>query len=490
MGKTIPHIILFVLPLYLLTISFPLNSQQSNTFFLMHDVPQSNLLNPAIQIECKWYVGLPALASFYSNYSNTAFTWNDLAGSEEWHFENVYGQMHRTDLVLAEAAVHPVSLGYRHRRNYFTLHISDHFAVYTTIPRELAGLALFGNSRYTGETANLGGIRPNALYFREYSAGYSRVINAFTTLGIRGKLLFGKANLYPGRSRVDLTTDESTFDLHLEGDYRLNSSYPLTIEQDANGDITGITDDRPTYRTFLLNRQNRGFAVDMGIIYRHDSRITLSASLLDIGFMKWNSDVNNIRVNGSFDYTGVQPGTDFTSGAYLTELRDSLFDAFEVTVSQDSYFSWLPAQLFFGGTYHVKDNIYLGLTNRNLLFRNKIHASFTFSAGIDIAGRLNTVLSWSYLNNSLKNIGAGLAYHGKGIQFHIVSDNLMGFLQPFDTRSINIRAGANLMLGCPGSKRERNTLSRYPGRLPEGNCGWAETPEFKRKYRKKAARRH
>lgn len=456
----------------------------------MHDVPQSNILNPAVQIECKWFIGIPALASLTTNYSNTAFTWNDLAGPAEWNFKNVFHQMHRTDLVSADAAVHPLSLGYRHRRNYFTLNISDHAAVYTTIPRELAGLALFGNSLYVGKTANPGGIRPNVLYFREYAAGYSRVIDAFTTLGIRGKLLFGKANLYPGRSRVELATDESTFDLHLEGDYRLNSSYPLTIEQDANGDITGITDDRPTWGTFLLNRQNRGFALDMGIIYRYDSKITLSASLLDIGFIKWNSDVNNVRLNGSFDFTGVRPGTDFTSGAYLTELRDSLYNAFEIAVSQDPYYSWLPAQLFLGGTYRLKENILLGLVNRNLIFRNKIHSSLTVSAGIDLANRLNALVSWSWLNNSVKNPGAGLAYHGRGMQFHIVTDNIIGFFRPFDTRSVNLRAGFNLMLGCPRKGRNVRESNEYNEGLSGGYCGWADIPKFRRKYRREAARRN
>ena len=35
-------------------------AQQANTLYLMHAVPQSNLLNPAVQIQCRYYVGIPS----------------------------------------------------------------------------------------------------------------------------------------------------------------------------------------------------------------------------------------------------------------------------------------------------------------------------------------------------------------------------------------------------------------------------------------------
>jgi len=124
-----------------------------------------------------------------------------------------------------------------------------------------------------------------------------------------------------------------------------------------------------------------------------------------------------------------------------------------------------------------------------VIYRSKIHSSFTLSAQAGLIEKFTGVVSWSYLNNSLLNLGLGLAWHGKGIQFHAVTDNLIGFFYPFDTRNLNLRVGFNLMLGCPRNKKERMHEESF-GRLPRGgNCPYPEKTEKKAKKRRKAVRR-
>ena len=181
-------------------------AQQSNTFYLMHDVPQSNLLNPAVQLQCKYFIGIPVLASTHLSYSNTAFTYNDLAGSDSWNTEGIFDQMHRSDLYSAEVIVTPIYLGYRHKSLYITLNIAERAHGYQTIPKDLAETVVYGNGPFVGETARFDGFRPGAYHTREYSLGLSKVLGPYLTAGVRAKLLFGKANLSAGRSQVDLST--------------------------------------------------------------------------------------------------------------------------------------------------------------------------------------------------------------------------------------------------------------------------------------------
>ena len=98
-------------------------------------------------------------------------------------------------------------------------------------------------------------------------------------------------------------------------------------------------------------------------------------------------------------------------------------------------------------------------------------------------------MSWSYLNNSLKNVGLGIAYHGKGIQFHAVSDNLLGFFYPFDTRALNLRFGINLMFGCPRDGKEKDGEDTWGKPSISGECPWVEDRAKSRKKRIKAARK-
>jgi len=468
-----------------------LNGQQSNTFYLMHDVPQSNLLNPAVQPICKLYVGIPGLASEHISCSNTAFTYNDLAGTDRWNIEGITNQMHRVDLYSVEALLNLVSIGYRHKALYFTFNIAENAHIYQTIPRDLVEMVFHGNGPFVRETARFDALRPSGYYLREYSLGVSRIMSERLTTGIRASLLFGKAGLTTTRSKGRFTTGEDNFDLSLEADYIMNSSFPLTIGSDQNGYINDITVDELNPAQLLLNRGNPGFSFDFGAIYEYDENITLSASLLDIGFVRWRTDVNNVHFSGIFDFEGVDGSLEFISRDFVLELRDSIAEIFNSEISERPYFSFQPGQLYMGASYHLNDRIDLEAVNRNVIFRHKLHSSLTLAASADLANRVLAKVSWSYLNNSIKNIGIGLAYHGKGFQFHAVSDNLLGFFYPFNTRTINLRAGMNILIGCP-RKGARKIQSESYGPQRKGDCSWTGNKKVRKaiekQTRKKATR--
>jgi hypothetical protein len=463
--------------------------QQGNTFYMMHKVPQSNLLNPAVQAKCKWYVGIPGLASSQLSYDNSAFTYNDLAGSDTWNLEGAVAQMHRRDLYSAEASLQLISLGYRHRSSYFTFHISERSHAYSVVPGDLVRIAVNGNGPVIGETTMFRSFRPTGYYLREYALGYSRVIDRRLTAGIRGKVLFGKAGFYPGPADLSFHTDENRFYLLLEGDYTLRSSLPVTVTQDQDGNITDVTLEELQYAELLLNRGNPGLGIDLGILYRPNERTTLAASLLDVGLVRWRTDLNSVRTSGTFDYRGVDPGTDVVSFDYLELMIDSLLNSFNEEVTHPRYFSYTPAQLYLGGSYRFREHMLLGLVNRNVLFRSKLHSSVTFMYQAELAERFLATVSWSYLNNSLQNLGAGIAYYGRGFQFHAVSDNLLGFFFPFDTRTVNMRVGINLMLGCPRNKQEANEAESFGRMANPDNCGFGESAKKREKALKRAGRR-
>ncbi len=54
------------------------------------------------------------------------------------------------------------------------------------------------------------------------------------------------------------------------------------------------------------------------------------------------------------------------------------------------------------------------------------------------------------------------------MQFYTVSDNVLGFLRPLDSRTINLRFGVNLMLGCPKRIYGSKTTERFMVPCPPG----------------------
>ena len=429
------------------------------------------------------------LSSLHTNISNTAFTYNDLAGGEYWNLEGVLGQMHHVDLAANEDILHPVSVGYKFKSYYFTFHIADRASMYQTVPKTAATLVIKGNSPYVGETARLNGLRTTGSYLREYALGASKVVDQYWTLGIRAKLLFGKANISTGQSDLQFSTDENNFGLLLNGNYTLNSSLPITYVQDEEGNITDVTLNEVNYTELMLNRRNPGLSVDLGAIYRWDDKVTLSASLLDLGLVRWTTDLNNVNATGNFQYDELYTDGNAVSWDFLNEFVDSIINSFDITVTQEPYITVLPTQLFLGGSYQIRERLSLGVVNRNLFLRSKIHSSLTLTATSEVTEGILATLSWSYLNNSIKNIGAGFAFYGKGLQWHVLSDNILGFFYPFDTRTINLRIGASVMFGCPRDKKSK-LLSESYGKMPKGgNCSWTDRPGKRKRQMRRAAKR-
>lgn len=453
--------------------------------YLMHGIPQSSFLNPAVQIKCRWFLGIPGFSSTHISYSNTAFTYMDLTEGNTWNLEQVESQMHRRDLYASEFSLQLFAIGFRRKSSYYTFSVDDRAFMYQTIPGDMVSTFVYGNYPSAGSYTAFNGLKSYGTYLRQYTLGASRVMSRSLQVGIRLKLLFGKAGISTGPTDIGLYTDENNFDLLADGNYVLNTSLPITVEQDADDNITGITWNEVNYADFLLNRGNPGIALDLGIIYHYDSKLTLSASLLDVGGLLWKTELNNISSEGTFVYEAIESSGDVISRAFLDEFIDTLQSAFDATVSQQPYSSFLPSQLFLGASYQLKEGLSVGLVNRNLILRSKLHSSFTLSATTDLTQRIRGSLSWSYLNNSIKNLGAVIALQGEGFQFHLASDNLIGFLQPFDTRTINFRMGFNVLFGCPRTKQEELEAASYAGNPLTGNCSWSnQQKQRKRKYKK------
>lgn len=463
-----------------------LYSQQNNTFYLMHDLPQSNLLNPAVQIKCKWYVGIPLLASTHLNYSNSSFSFNDIfsvsSGSASLDIDNFMSNIKKTNLFSAELHLDLISVGYRRGDYYINFNIAEKINSVITYPGSILELAWEGNTQFLGETEEFNNLRTHTTYYREYALGVSKVWDAYNVFGLRAKLLFGKANIYSDKSEMSLYTDPNTFNLEVEGDIKINTSLPVTVNQDVDGSISGITMGEIDPLSFLMNGKNKGFALDLGWIHKYSDDLTLSASLLDLGFIRWQTDVTNIHLRGSFDYSGVGLGTGFEDTEYILDIRDSLVNSFTQEVSQDKYYSWLPTQIYLGAMYQYKPKLGIGIVNRNVIYRNKLHSSITLSANTTLWSTFSGGLSWSYLNNTYKNVGLAFAWHGRGLQFHAVSDNVLGFFKPMDTRNLNLRFGFGVMLGCPKNKKEELKMSNDFSPFSNGNCFWVK--DLQKKYKK------
>jgi hypothetical protein len=427
-------------------------SQQNQQLFLMHYLPESNFLNPAVQTECKWFIGLPFISSIHFNYANSALSYRNLfaKGSDgAYHpkIDRVVGHLGKRSFIGAEFHTTLLAIGYRKDYKYFSFSIIEKINAPATIPREPILLAWKGNSQFEGEYARFKGSAAYLTYYREYAFGYSTLNRNGDFVGVKAKLLFGKLNLSTPSSKISLYTDENTFDLTLSGNARANMSAPIIITQ--NGDrINGYEIDKSmSVQQILLNRKNWGLAFDLGIVHDYNDKITLSASILDLGFIRWRSNMRNIKVTGNFKYQGI-PFNSINTNNFFENIEETYRDSVDYEISHNPYFTLLPVKLYAGGNYKLSEKMTANLILSGVLYKSKLLTAATIGLDYNPFRNFHIVGSYSLMYRSFKIVGLGFSM-GKGpLQFYAVTDNVCGFIWPLSAKNINLRFGLNINLGC------------------------------------------
>ena len=474
-----PERIMRRIPLLLiLTGIASLYGQQNHTLYFLHFVPQANILNPAVQAECRLFIGLPVISSIHANVANSGFTMNHLLDSNapgEYSFDaaTIYNKLGKRNYLSSELYVDLLNIGVKIKtRYYLTFAIRERNDLNLFYTKSLFSLAYKGNTQYEGEWVGLKGNGLQFNHFREYSIGVSKVIDEYSTYGIRAKLLFGKLNLKTTRENVSLFTEETTFNLLFQSDFRLDASLPVSFDS-TDGHLRADYDYYTTDPVELIfNRQNTGFAVDAGFIYRYDEKTTFHGSLLDLGLIPYRSNLTNYSVEGEYAYTGPLGDTNITED-YLQEIFDRINDSMDVSVARESYIYVLSPRLYLGVSYQLNKNITANALLVAKIFKQKIQSGLTVSGNWRPNHWLAATASWSYLHRSINNIGAGIVLGRNPVQFYLVSDNILGFIWPQSTKNLNLRFGFNMIFGC------------YEKRSTDGfGCYWLREAE-KRNERKK-----
>jgi hypothetical protein len=471
-------------------------AQQNQTLYFMHRVPQSNLLNPAIQNECKLYLSgmaLPIVGQvmppMHVNYNNNGFAFNKLfyygtgimADSMITPFHNgqdpyrFLDRLRKVNYVSMETDIDWLSAGYRWKNWYFTFNLTEKLDIQTSYPKDLIFLGWEGNGKsLLGKESFLSYLGASVNWYREWALGASTTINKKWSVGARGKLLFGKENLWFKSHQLTWKTDETDYTYTFKADWEMYSSqqfYDITklqmdylndslmFEMDTvldPGNITG-----KDIKKIIMDGRNPGGAIDLGFKYVYNNKINIYGSILDLGFIRYKNNVNAIKASGEFVFDGwdIQPNfnsNDSVAQAYADHFKDSVIKLFDPKLVKKSYSYWLAPKMYLGGTYTINPKFNVGLLFRGDIFLKRLHGGVTLSGNANLTKWFMGTLSYTVENNSFKQLGAGVLFKIPWFQFYIVTDNVNGFIWPQAARNVNFRLGINMLFGC--DKKQTSTL--------------------------------
>jgi len=430
-------------------------AQQDISLYTLNNVFQQSYINPAYLPKSSVNVGLPVISSIYFNGSNTGFPLGRFLspnGGRKVDIDKMINNLSKNNLLAADFNTDLLSLGIKIKSTYLSFSFSEVFNMNFVYPKDFFVFLFKGNGdeELLGRRANFDGLAFNMNLYHQAALGLSIPVGEKFRAGARVKYLMGLLNVTTTKSKLGVTTGADNFALTLDGALALKTSgFGLINSEDA----AKVAQER------LLNPgTNTGLALDLGAEYFFTDRITFSASLLNMGYIKWTNDVKNFEnddINYTFSGINVQNfgSTDFTKE--LQDKLDTLSERVKFKESTDAYSARLNPQVIVAGNLAVNDYNSVGAIVRSELIGKILRPSASFYYQFKVNHWLGATVNYSYLNKSLVNIGGGFCVKLLPFQFYIASDNVLAPLALITAKGVQLRAGINLAFGGKEPKKLR-----------------------------------
>lgn len=471
---TIISLLFFVAPQF---------AQDSQTLYYMNRVPQSTLMNPAMQPACNFYLGLPVVSSFQIDAGNNRFSLTDvvmqhptedslitfLHPDAQFNESDFLGKLKDNNFFYQDFRTDLLAFGFRVNTWYFSFNLSERFSASINYPKDLMVLAVEGNRNYINKDLDFSYLGINSTFYREYGVGVAKEISQNLSVGIRAKVLFGHANVTSNYDDNKLSMYSSSDSLYLNANATVYTSSPLIPTTDSDGNFESFevpgyieNSESDSLMDLAFAHNNMGLGVDLGVYYQPMDKLSLSLSVIDFGYIKWDvEDVTKLELKGNYAFKGVDVSNEIGQSDEDTdpfeEMTDSLLNSFTVSNTAESYTSYLGAKVYIGANYAVSKKFDVGFLSRSYFFNSNLNQAFTLSANVRPINGISASLSYSIMNGAYNNIGFGLVLGGAPLQIYVISDNASAALWGHKTTSFNFRFGLNVAFGCKHKAKKNDT---------------------------------
>lgn len=419
-------------------------AQQIRTSYFMDKSIVRNSLNPAFRPE-RGYVSIPGIGSLGVAYSSNGVAVNDLfypKGDKLVTFldgsvgsEAFLKKLKANNQLNVDFNTSVLSAGWYAGKGFWTADLSIKGNTSLRVPKTLFEFMKRGTG-IEGETYDIQNVRAYIDSYLEAAAGYSRPINDKLTVGGKFKLLLGIANM-----------DANIDNLHAEmyGDYwkitsagKLNATMKglsATLAEDNEGReyIDDFDFDSPGVGGF-------GTAIDFGASYKVLDNLTVSASVLDLGFIHWNAGSTTAgALNGDafyfdgFDLAIGDKDQDVPSMSDQFEgLKDDINDLFHFKETEaKGRTTMLRATINLGAEYSILQNkLGFGLLSSTRFYQPKAYTEMTVSANYRPLSWVSGSLSYSFIHSGFKTFGWAVNFSPSWIHFFVGTDYMMTKVTP------------------------------------------------------------
>ena len=421
--------------------------------------------NPSILMNTSWgATSISPLTSFNVEmqlpYSlHTLFSQNTTTNSYLIDFGKIAEKTARNNSLFLNAAINWVSVSGGQDNTRWNFSIQDRLMAGFGFQDRFVNLINLGNQPFLGEIIEMK-FPVNELHFRSYQFSWAESINDQLDVGITSKLYFGKSWI-DVKSIFSLYTHEPGDQIDLTVNGKGRASLPVTLESVLNRVST-----QSASSNYLFGMNNPGFGIDIGMTYRLNKQVQISACATDIGFIVWNANTTTFKANGIYNWNGIDLSGkfDFNQLCGLKEhptmvsFRDSFLNQL-IKPKEQNFITTAPMALNAGVTYFYKQNIELEAVTRVLFYGHFIRGYLSLNGAVSFNRDWKLYSGLSFSNRSYFNLPAGVGYQGRRLMMTFMVNNLFGVVIPNWSKTF----GGSLNLTYRVVKNDnRKALRHYP----------------------------
>lgn len=444
------------------------SAQQDLTLYNMNTVGESIEINPSVMPANKGYIGLPVMSSVYFMFSNNSFTYRDFHtirsdDSVVIDVKNAMSKLDKSNFITTQLRINLLGFGFQVKKNYFSANITERVNFSFAFPKELLELIDKGNGPFIGQTIDFSKIGFDASHFREYAIGWTREVSKKLNLGLRLKYLYGMENFTSTTGDLNMKTNTTDYALELNTNITVNTSTP-------QNNVDGYDQfDSLGWGNYASKLKNSGFGADIGATYKLNDKWALNTSILDLGYIKWQSDVKNFVTNaGKYYFDGVDLSSflnDTTND--IQGVADSLGNAYKAKENKDSYTTNLPTHVYLGTNYIINEKSFATAMLHGSFFKNNFQPTFTLGYNLKVGNHLSVAANYSYINQNFDNLGIGFSTNAGPFQLYMTTDNIIGTINPLSNHTAHVHFGLNLVFGRPLKDRDKDKVADKYDRCPD-----------------------
>ncbi len=416
----------------------------------MKSTQQALYVNPSFMPKGKIFVSVPGISMLSFGATNSAFSFNDLFtkradDSLQINTANVISNLKPLNFFSTELNEEIVGFGIKLSDGYFSFSSTFKMQTNFAYPKDLIQFAFEGNGKsYIGERASLDGISISLNSYVEHAFGYTKEINDKLTVGARLKLISGLANIKTDVNNLGIYTDPTSYAITIDGSAGIQSSNVLALLGDSTTTAAEQKAIEQSAKSSLYNFANKGVGIDLGGTYHINEKLSVNASIIDLGSISWKANVKNYKtndINFTFDGIDLNEFLNDTTQKPLDRLSDTLQKILNYEENTDKYATSLRTKIYLGANYNLTKNFNAGALIFNEFIGGKYRPGLSLSMNATVKNWLVATLNYSIYNGAFSNVGLGLSMRGGPIQFYIMTDNLLSFVNPLNTRNVHLCGG-------------------------------------------------